>query len=397
MPFSSGTLSFRRFAVVGKTPKSIDQDLLDALKEHAIRPREIGVPEEIEYGWCGARHILDSVFSFENTVFADGLHFALRIDTNKVPAEVKSAYRILEEESLSASNASGFLSRAQKREAKQSMGRKIDDELRSGKYRRSKLYPVLWDIEQGVLYCNISAPGAEKLLELFDRTFDLRLEQLSSGALALRKLEKSGKRREYEDAKPTRFAPGPEGDSQQPDYPWVMKGDQSKDFFGNEFLLWLWHASESAGDIATAVGAVNVVLERTLDLDCAYGATGRDTFRAAGVTRMPEAIAGLRTGKVPRRAGVTMHACGMQVTFALSAEHLAISGLVLPNVEEADSERVLFEERIAMLRTFSSAIDALYGAFLEVRASSKWTGVKNGLRKWIQANSAPGRAVAAVE
>ncbi len=217
MSFTSGAASFRRFAVIGKTPKTIDQELLESLKTHAIRPREVGVPEEVEYGWCGARHILDSVFSFENTVFADCLHFALRIDTNKVPAEVRNAYFMLEEDSLAASNPSGFLSRAQKREAKQSTGRKLDDELRSGKYRRSKLHPLLWDFEHGIVYCNASGASAEKLLELFDRTFDLRLEELSAGALALRKLEKLGRRREYEDAKPSRFASGPEGENQQPD------------------------------------------------------------------------------------------------------------------------------------------------------------------------------------
>src|SRR5438045_3876446 len=79
MGFASGTFSFRRFAVVGQSPKRIDQPLLDALEKHALREGEAGSGEEMEYGWSGGRHVLDAGFSFEHNVFADALHFALRI------------------------------------------------------------------------------------------------------------------------------------------------------------------------------------------------------------------------------------------------------------------------------------------------------------------------------
>ena len=100
MGFSSGSVSFRRFAVIGDAPDTIDQALLDKLAEHALRPSELGLPEEIEYGWSGGRHILDGNFGFETNVFADALHFALRIDTNKVPADLKKAYTLMEEDAV---------------------------------------------------------------------------------------------------------------------------------------------------------------------------------------------------------------------------------------------------------------------------------------------------------
>src|SRR5207248_8513350 len=102
MPFASGPVSFRRFAVTGKHSKFIEQDLLDKLSEHALRPSDVAAPEEIEYGWSGGRHILDGNFSFETNVFADALHFALRIDTNRVPADLKKAYTLLEEDAVAA-------------------------------------------------------------------------------------------------------------------------------------------------------------------------------------------------------------------------------------------------------------------------------------------------------
>src|SRR5689334_2010890 len=108
MAFDSGSVTFRRFAVVGEGPAGIDQEMLDKLFEHALRPGEVGVPQEVEYGWSGGRHILDGRFSFEHNVFADALHFALRIDTNKVPADLKKAYSVMEEEAVAAENPSGF-------------------------------------------------------------------------------------------------------------------------------------------------------------------------------------------------------------------------------------------------------------------------------------------------
>jgi subtilisin family serine protease len=107
MGFASGSVSFRRFAVVGDQPDQIDQDLLDKLAEHALRVGEVGVPEEIEYGWAGGRHVLDGTFSFENNVYGDAVFFALRIDSNKVPGDLRRAYAMMEEDAVAATNPSG--------------------------------------------------------------------------------------------------------------------------------------------------------------------------------------------------------------------------------------------------------------------------------------------------
>src|SRR6266516_1374131 len=153
MGFASGSMSFRRFAVVGSAPAAPDQSLLDKLAENALRPGGFGVPEEVEHGWGGGRHVLDGSFGFEHNVFADALHFALRIDTNQVPADLKKAYKLMEEEAVAANNSSGFIGKNQKKEVKDTVRRKLDEELRSGKFRRSKLLPVLWDLPSGTLCC----------------------------------------------------------------------------------------------------------------------------------------------------------------------------------------------------------------------------------------------------
>lgn len=79
MGFDSGPVSFRRFSVAGAAPKAPEQAILDRLAECVLKPSDLGVPAEVELGWCGGRHILDGEFTFEGNVYADALHFALRI------------------------------------------------------------------------------------------------------------------------------------------------------------------------------------------------------------------------------------------------------------------------------------------------------------------------------
>jgi len=385
MGFPAGSISFRRFAVVGKGPAAPEQSVLDKLSEHALRPSEFGVPEEVEYGWSGGAHIFDGLFSFEHNAYADALHFALRVDTNKVPGEVKKAYQIMEEEAVASTNPSGFLSKNQKRDAKETVRAKVEEELRSGKHRRSKLVPILWDMPNQILYCGASGATFEKLAEIFERSFELQLQPLTSGSLALRILEPKGRHRDYEDLRPTRFVPGPNGEGEYPDYPWVAKGPEPKDFLGNEFLLWLWHeADHRSGVVKTeSAGDITLFIDRSLDLDCAYGQTGRDSLRGDGPSRMPEARDALRSGKLPRKAGFVIDAFKQQFSMTLNAEVLSMGTAKLPEIDDAESSRMVFEERVTLLRDLCKALDGLFETFLKTRASSAWEGQVTGIRKWI--------------
>ncbi|MBC7783700.1 MAG: hypothetical protein H7144_07655 [Burkholderiales bacterium] len=389
MGFDSGSISFQRYAVVGKAPKTPDEALLAKLGEHVLRPSDEGIPSDVEWGWIGPRHVFDTRFEFENCIYNDCVYFALRVDTNKIPTEVKHAWQTIEEDAVAKENPSGFISKQQKRSVKDSINGKLDEELRSGKYRRCKMIPVLWDLPAGVLYGPASIGVREKLTELFSRTFDLDLEPLSSGSAALRELERRGKRREYEDFTPTRFAKSPEDPDAVAEYPWTAKGDGAKDFMGNEFLLWLWYEAQNrSGSIRTPAGEITIMFDRTLQLDCVFNHTGRDTLTATGPTRLPEAIDAIRSGKAPRKAGLIVDWAGGQFNLTLTGESLAVSTLKLPAVEKADTPRTLFEERITLLRDFGKGLDSLFETFLTARASG-WNSTVLNIQKWIASHVRP--------
>jgi hypothetical protein len=78
-----------------------------------------------------------------------------------------------------------------------------------------------------------------------------------------------------------------------------------------------------------------------------------------------------------------LEAAGMAFSLNFNPEAIAVGGAKLPEVEEAENPRVLFEERIAMLRELSKGLDGLYDAFLKTRVTSAWEGQVSTIRKWI--------------
>ena len=394
MGFDSGALAFTRFHVVGEVSRLPDDETLEKFAALALREDE-ATTSEVDYGWCGPRHVYDGDFGVGNTVYNDCVHVGLRIDTNRIPSELKRAYLAMEESAAAASNPSGFATKKQKRDAKDAAKAKIEEDLASGRFRRSKIINVLWDMPNHTLYAAVGSSAREQLIELFERTHNCTLEPITSGNLALSKMESLGKRREYEDLTPTRFAAIP-GDPPA-EYPWTAKGDQAKDFLGNEMLMWLWNeAGSRGGEVPLGDHAATVMFSRTIDLDCCYGQSGRTQLKFEVPTEMVEAMDALRSGKVVRKAGLTIALHGQLFTLNLGGEGLTIGGLKLPDVEKADSARVLFEERITLLRDFMRGMDELFDAFLKVRAGGDaWAAHAEGMRRWISGNKPRGVAVAA--
>jgi hypothetical protein len=63
-------------------------------------------------------------------------------------------------------------------------------------------------------------------------------------------------------------------------------------------------------------------------------------------------------------------------------------------VEEADTPRTQFEERVVLMRDLWKAIDSLFDVFLKRRCSSAWESHTSAIRKWILQTPKPVAAVA---
>ena len=404
MPFIKGSVTYARFRLGGDAPARIDETMLAALKAGVLSPT-LGVPVEVETGWTAGEHILDHDFGYERCVFDASLHAAMRMDSVRVPPEIRAAYVAQEQTALRRAGAdqrgddSGMparpLGRAAKREAKEAAERRWLEEVSDGRYRSSKLVPILWDPAHGVLLAPATTDKVvDALRDLVQSTFGAKLQGVSSAGLALDLLASRGETGTFDDAMPDAFcaAPAPRtaelaamvGD--RPEVPWVQAGPEPKDFLGNVFLLWLWmHAERHEGLIDLPDGrGISFAIDRLIDMECAWGVTGRQSLRGDAPGRSAEAAKALQQGKWPRKLGLILSDGETEWAFDLQGDLFRVSGLKIPRPEERPgSEREAIEQRIDSTFTVDGILVALYDAFLKERFGPAWSTRKSELREWI--------------
>jgi hypothetical protein len=388
MGFFSGRVTFARYRVKGRNPRQFGPEHLQRLQAHAIGTAKSVPADGVEVGWTAGGHVLDTSFDLAKNVVNDTLHFCLRVDSLKLPADLLRAYAQVELEALAAGNPSGIPSSRQKREARESARLRLEEEARDGRFLRRKTYPLLWDAQSGeLLVGTTSAAAVDRLHTLFEGTFGHGFEPLTAGRQAFRLAEPRQQTRGVDDAVLSSFVAG----SSPSEVAWVPD-ENSRDFLGNEFFLWLWFELDGDSDtIALPDGSeVAVLLTRTLVLECPRGQTGRETISSDGPTRLPEARRAVQAGKLPRKLGLVLSRHDHQYELTLQAETLAVTGCKLP-APEAVEERARLEERVTQLRDLVETLDLLYDAFGRKRASDDWPKELARMQKWLARDERGGR------
>ena len=409
MPFIRGNVTYARFRIGGDAPARIEQSLLDAFASGRLVPT-VGVPTDVETGWTAGEHILDHDFAWDRCVFDGRVHAAMRMDAVRVPTEIRAAYVAQEQTALRKAMAdrggddAGLptkpLGRNAKREAKEAAERRWLEEVADGRYRSSKLVPMVWDPATATILAPATSEKVfDALRDLFQATFGARLQAQSAGGLALDLLVAKGIASAFDDAMPDAFtaAPTPRNLEQsaevgeRPDVPWAMAGPEPKDFLGNVFLLWLWwHTEANEGLFDLEDGrSVSMMVDRSIDMECAWGVTGRQSLRGDGPGRSAEVSKALQQGKWPRKIGFTMADGEAEWTFDLQGDLFRVGGLKIPRPEDRPgSEHEAIAQRIESTFDVDGILLELYGRFLDERFSGTWNTRRGELREWIAAKGA---------
>lgn len=387
MPFLAGSVGFCRFQIVGGSPKRLDDALLDKLRAHVIGADKTARGDGVEIGWVGGRHILDREFDDEKNVILDCLHFGMRIDVAKAPADIVRAYFEQELAALRDEDVNGRINARMRREAREAAKKRVDREIKDGRYHRMKQVPVLMDSRSDTLYVGATQSAIhERLYSLFKETFGKRLEPLTAGTAAYVTAERLGRLRALESMHPSVFVKRPDRDDINEVY-WTAHDSSSRDYLGNEFLLWLWHHLVEENDTLTLPDKTEaaVMIARQLTLECPWAQSGKETITADGPASLPEARRAVQSGKLPRRAGLTVSRQGSQYDLTLAPEGLAVSGGVLPKPErDEENPRAAIEERVEQVRHLAETVDLMFAVFLERRLSSDWTTELNRIVSWLR-------------
>lgn len=384
MGFLNGRLTYLRFQVSGDSPLPFGPETLEKVEQHAIGRHGVEAADGVSFGWAGGDHVLDTTFELEKNILNDALHLAIRIDTDKIPGDLLRAYTTIELDARARLNPSGTPTKAQREEAKEAARARAESEAADGRYRKRKHYPVLWDGQTNTLYAGTtSAAVLDRILALFRDTFDRGLEPVSAGRLFASQAEARGELAAAERVFPVRFAGG-ETAEEQSSVIWTESDPNSRDYWGNEFLVWLWHTLQNDSDtIKLADGSeVAVMLAKTLTLDCPLGQNGSDNMKDEGPCRLPEAFRALQSGKLPRKAGLILVRHDQQYEFTMQAESLAVNGLALPKLEGARGTELKWG-RVDSLRHLVETLDLLFAAYGAVRTGPDWPGDLGRIREWL--------------
>jgi len=385
MGFLSGRVTYVRFRVSGDGPLPFGEETLERVERHLIGRHGTGDPADgVQFGWAGGDHVLDTRIDLEKNVVNDALHMAVRVDTDKIPGSLLKAYTKIETDLRARDNPSGFPNKAQRAEAKEAARIRAEAESADGRFRRMTHYPVLWDGQTNAFYAGVTSLSAlDRLVTLFRETFDRTLEPVSAGSLAQSLSDARGENRPVEEYGPIGFIGE---DASYSSVAWSGADTSRPDFWGNEFLIWLWHTlQEDADTVPLSDGSeVTVMVAKTLTLDCPRGETGRDCLTNEGPTRLPEAFRALQAGKLPRKAGLILVRHGQQYELTIQAETLAVSSANLPKIEGA-SGRELHEARVDALRQLVETLDLLYDAYGRHRTGPQWGDVLGRIRNWLSA------------
>ncbi len=381
MGFFSGRVTCARFRVLGHSPGMFGPDHLERLEGRAIGKQRSVDGEGVEVGWIAGDHILDTTFDLAKNIVNDTLHFAMRVDQMKIPGDLLRAYTAVELQALAATNPSGRPSARQKREARVTARERLEDEARDGRFLRRKAYPLLWDgVSNELLVGTTSVTVLDRLHTLFEQTFGQGFEPLTAGRQAYLLAEVRQQTRGVDDAEPSAFVPGLSSSS----VAWTPD-ENSRDYLGNEFLLWLWFTLDAEQDTITLTDGSQLVLmlTRTLVLECPRGQSGKETITSEAPTRLPEARKAIQSGKLPRKVGLIMVRHDQQYELTFQGESLVLSGARLP-APEADDERARLEERVTQLRHLLETLDLLYDTFNRDRTSDNWARELARIQKWLQ-------------
>lgn len=381
MGFFTGRATFQRYRVDGRSLSTFTTEHLDQLAANAIGKERIAHSDGSQVGWIAGDHILDITFDLAKNVVNDALHFAMRIDEQKLPGELLRAYYQTELKALAAENQSGFASAKQKRQAREYARDRLENEAKDGRFLRRKAIPLLWDAPSGeLLVGTTSGTAIDRLITLFHHTFDRKFELLGAGRQAFNQAEVTDQTGHVDDAKPTVFVQGGQTGAVE----WAPD-ENSRDFLGNEFLLWLWCHLENESDTLKLSdnSEVAAMIANTLALQCPRGQTGKESFSSDGPSKLPEALRALQAGKLPRKMGLTLVRHESQYELTLQAESLSISGARLPASEEDDA-RARLEERVTQIRHLLETLDLMYAAFLQRRLGDDWTVEAKKVKQWLR-------------
>jgi hypothetical protein len=354
MPFEKGPFPLTMFKLTGDLPDNASE----LFNKHKAGSLE-NVKDEIQIGWTGCNHLLDTNIDEENIRLGGFIFVNLRTAKKKIPvSQLKAEIKI---EELARIKASGHpeLSQKKKKEIREDIAERLINET---KPRFSGFQVVIDQTDNTVYFGASSIAAADTFTALFNDTFKIAPVQIIPEELMVEQKISSSS------------------------YLGLHLPNSVDDEFtpGRDFLTWLWHYSETEGgevDVKN-YGKFAVMLEGPLTFASEGQGAFESVVRKGNPLNSAEAKTALTTGKKLKKAKLVFVRADEIWDCSFDADLFSFSGIKLPEGEEMDYASQ-FSERINNLHIFKEVIKTYFKKFL-LEICNKNESVNADFAKWIE-------------
>ena len=186
MPALRGSLTYARFFVEppqGELPKGFRERYLKAIKLRTIQPLEADDDVAERSGWCQIGEPFELELSAQHVFYDNYINLGFRTDRWVIPGPLVRARLREAETAYLAKKGRERLARRERTELKELVTRK----LRKQFVPSSRAIDLSWSLDEGVVrFFSLSARPTAAMLELFEKTFGLKLTPEAPYTLALR-------------------------------------------------------------------------------------------------------------------------------------------------------------------------------------------------------------------
>lgn len=364
MSFESGSIACR--VLIAQQP--LPADAVDRFARQAAPPLNRMGPEQA-HGWVGGRHLLDLPITEENAYFGGYLRLSLMKAERKVPTSLLRAECLLEEFAHMRAEGKPFVDRKTR-----SLIRK--DVL-------ARLLPQMPPTLKGISFVHDDRAGVVYVGATTDKQLDaFRVNFLSTTGLDLIPLvaeTAAAQRRKIDVRGWAKSSFSPEVDDEEMDHT-----------PGQDFLTWLWFASEARGGIFNSgtSGDLAVAIEGPLLFVRAGDGAHETALRRGLPTVSAEAKTALLGGKKLRRAKLLLARADETWSCSFDADTFVFRALKLPEPKETLDAASRFQDRIQKLDLFRELFLELFDRFLDDRGEpARWAAVKQEIHRWAQERS----------
>lgn len=183
MPALKGSLTYARFFVDGEVPKDFRERFMRAIRLRAMQPLLADDEASERSGWCAIGEPFDVDLHHEGVFYNNFINLGFRTDRWVIPGSLLRTRLREAENAYLLKRGRERLSRREKTEIKELVAKK----LRKQFVPTTRAVDLSWSLEDGVVrFFSQSARPTASMLDLFTKTFGLKLVPEAPYTLATR-------------------------------------------------------------------------------------------------------------------------------------------------------------------------------------------------------------------